>query len=71
MHVQYDPSVDALYIRLAEGKYEESSEVQPDVILDKNKEGVVIGIELLSVSERIPNMKTSDFRYEVLEEKAS
>lgn len=69
MHVQYDPSVDAMYIRLTDGKYEESIEAQPGVLLDVDKNGVVVGIELLSVSERIPNLDTSEFRYEVLNKK--
>ncbi len=69
MHVQYDPSVDAMYIRLTDGTYEESKEAQPGVILDMDKSGVVVGIELLDVSQHIPNLKTNDFRYEVLSKK--
>lgn len=69
MHVQYDPSVDAMYIRLTDGKYEESIEAQPGVLLDVDKGGTVVGIELLGVSERIPNLNPNDFRYEILNKK--
>lgn len=69
MHVQYDPSVDAMYIRLTDGEYEESIEAQPGVLLDVDKSGTVVGIELLGVSERIPSLNPNDFRYEVLNKK--
>lgn len=69
MHIQYDPSVDAMYIRLTDGKYEESIEAQPGVLLDLDKNGTVVGVELLQVAERIPSLNTNDFRYEVLSKK--
>ena len=34
MRIRYDPTVDALYIRLRDGEIEESDEVSAGVIMD-------------------------------------
>lgn len=52
MRIEYDPEVDALYVRLADSKIIESEEVQPGVVLDFDEAGKVVGIEVLSVSKR-------------------
>ncbi|MBW7900759.1 MAG: DUF2283 domain-containing protein [Rhodocyclaceae bacterium] len=52
MKFEYDPSADALYVRLGKAKILESEQVQPGIILDFNEAGKVVGIEVLSVSER-------------------
>jgi len=51
-HVKYDKSVDALYIRLRDGRIVESYEVAPGIIVDFNESNEVIGIEILWVSKR-------------------
>ncbi len=51
-HVKYDKSVDALYIRLRDGRIVESDEVTPGIIVDFNENNEVIGIEILHVSKR-------------------
>ena len=53
MRVRIDRQADALYIRLNECVIAESEEVQPGVILDFNDEGLVVGIEMLSISKRM------------------
>lgn len=50
MKTSYDPAVDALYIRLVEIAIESSQEVAPNVILDFDAEGRVVGLELLHAS---------------------
>lgn len=52
MKVQYDPSADAMYIRLAEGKVADSDEVRDGVVLDYDANGKVLGIEVLKLSQR-------------------
>jgi len=54
MKIRYDSKVDAIYIELAKGKYEASREVSDSVVVDENKEGKVLGIEILDASENIP-----------------
>lgn len=54
MKIQYDPKVDAIYIELAKGTYEVSREVSESVIVDEDKDGKVLGIEILDASVNIP-----------------
>jgi uncharacterized protein YuzE len=52
MRFDYDPEVDALYIRRNEAKIIESEEVQPGIILDFDENGQVAGVEVLNASKR-------------------
>jgi len=47
MKFDYDPEVDALYVRLTDAKIIESEEVQPGIILDFDERGNVAGVEIL------------------------
>jgi len=53
MRLKIDKADDALYFRLDEAAIVESEEVEPGVVLDFDKDGRVIGIELLSLSSRV------------------
>lgn len=44
-----------MYIQFQEGEYHISKEIDGGIILDYAKDGKVIGIEILQVSQRIPN----------------
>ncbi len=59
-----DKENDALYFRLDETSIIESEEVQPGIILDFNKEGKVVGIEILDLSTRIPADQLKVLKYE-------
>ena len=61
MRVQFDPSADAMYIRLAEGEVAESDVVRDGVVLDYDADGRVLGIELLNVSQRNYNPREVAF----------
>ncbi len=50
MKVRYDEKSDAVYIKFKEGKYFESDEVKEGVILDYDRKGKIIGIEILDAS---------------------
>ncbi len=52
MNLHMDEKADALYLRLEDSAIIESEQVAPGVILDFNEQGVVVGIEILSVSQR-------------------
>ena len=52
MKFDYDPKVDALYLRLNESEIVESEEVQPGIILDFDASGTVVGVEVLRASQR-------------------
>lgn len=55
MKVHYDPEVDVLRILLSDAPVEESDEDKPGVILDYDKDGNVVGIEVLNASKRPGN----------------
>ncbi len=52
MRMHYSKDVDAMYIRLREDKIEDSDEVSPGVIMDYDKDGNLVAIEILWVSEK-------------------
>jgi uncharacterized protein YuzE len=52
MRVKVDMESDALYFRLSEDEVEESEETSPGIIIDYNKDGKVIGIEILGIRDR-------------------
>ena len=51
MKIEYDPKADAMYIRLSSGTIADSDEVRPNVFLDTDANGRVLGSELLDVSK--------------------
>jgi len=61
MRVQYDPSADAMYIRLADGEVADSDEVREGVVLDYDAAGRVLGIEVLNLSQRADNPREMAF----------
>lgn len=53
MKVHIDRRADALYIRLSEKAIVDSEEVRPGVILDFDTAGIVVGVEMLGISNRM------------------
>jgi uncharacterized protein YuzE len=50
MKIKYDKTVDALYIELAKAKAHKSVEKGDNVVVDFNRRGKAIGIEILNYS---------------------
>jgi uncharacterized protein YuzE len=61
MKVTYDPQTDILRILFTQGRIEESDEDKPGIILDYDKEGNVVGIEVLDASRRIENPRSVEY----------
>jgi uncharacterized protein YuzE len=61
MKVTYDPEVDILRILLRDTPIEESDEDKPGVILDYDKDGNVVGLEVLNASQRVENPRGVDY----------
>ena len=61
MKVTYDPEVDVLRILFRNAPIEESDEDKPGVILDYDKEGNIVGLEVLNASQRIENPRALDY----------
>ena len=51
--VEYDKKADAMYIWLRKTKYDISEELAENVILDLDKNGRIIGIEVLGASKNL------------------
>lgn len=65
MKIHYDPKVDAVYIDLAKGKYEVSREISDSIVVDEDKNGKVLGIEILDASENIPAFDPKNTKFTV------
>ena len=61
MKVTYDPEVDVLRILLSDAPIEESDEDKPGVILDYDKDGYVVGLEILEASKRTTNPRSVEY----------
>jgi uncharacterized protein YuzE len=53
MKVYYDPEVDVLRILFSSHPIEESDEDKPGVIIDYDKQGNIVGMEILEASKRM------------------
>ena len=65
MKINYDPKVDAVYIELAKGRYEVSREITDSIIVDEDKKGKVLGIEILDASENISAFDPKNTKFTV------
>ena len=61
MRVTYDQEADCLRIILSDEDIEESDEDKPGVIIDYDKQGNVVGLEVLDASTRIANPKAVEY----------
>lgn len=61
MKVTYDPEVDVLRIIFRNTPIEESDEDKPGVIIDYDKDGNVVGMEILDASKRMDNPRAVNY----------
>ena len=61
MKIMYDPEVDVLRILFSNAPIEESDEEKPGMILDYDKDGNIVGLEVLSASKRIENPRSVEY----------
>lgn len=61
MRVTYDQEVDSLRILLSDEDIEESDEEKPGVIIDYDRQGNVVGLEVLDASTRIANPRALEY----------
>ena len=53
MNIRYSHEADALYIRFKETKIENTDELTGDIIIDYDKDGNIVGIEILDASQHV------------------
>ena len=61
MKVRYDPETDTLTLVLRSAPVHESDEDKPGVILDYDRDGNVVGIEILEASKRVDNPQRIEY----------
>lgn len=61
MKITYDPEVDVLRIVFSNAPIEESDEEKPGIILDFDKGGNVVGMEILDASQRMENPRAVEY----------
>ncbi|MGH7184128.1 MAG: DUF2283 domain-containing protein, partial [Nitrospiraceae bacterium] len=61
MKVKYNEEVDVLPIEFSDASIEESDQDKPGVILDYDKDGNIVGMEILNASKRIQNPKSVEY----------
>lgn len=55
MRIEYDPEADALYIRFREADPVDNIDIEDGLTVDLDERRQLIGIEILSVSRRLPS----------------
>jgi uncharacterized protein YuzE len=61
MKIIYDPVEDVLRILFSNAPIEESDEEKPGMILDYDKDGNIVGLEVLGASKRIENPRSVEY----------
>jgi uncharacterized protein YuzE len=64
MRLKVDRENDALYFRLDESPVVESEEATSGVILDFNRDGRVVGVEMLALSTRVESEQLRVLQFE-------
>ena len=62
MNLSYDPNVDAVYIKLSDGKYKKSRKISEAVLVDEDSSGKILGIEILSATKNIKSFKPKEVK---------
>ncbi len=71
MKVEYDREADALYVQFRDEHPEDNLDIEEGVTVDIDKQGHIIGIEILDASRRIGLESLVNVSYEgMLAEKA-
>lgn len=53
MKMQYDQKEDAVWIELANGKYSRTRKISDVILVDEDKKGKILGIEILDATKTI------------------
>lgn len=65
MNIKYDKKVDALYFTLSEGKYSDSVKIAEGVMVDKDINGNILGIEVMDATTNIPAFNPQNIKFNV------
>ena len=60
MEISYDKEADAMYIEFRKGEFSKNKKIDSSTVIDFDKNGNILGIELLDASRRIPKKSLSE-----------
>ena len=61
MKITYDPEVDTLRVIFSNMPIEESDEEKPGMIFDYDRNGNIVGLEMLDASKRMENPRSVEY----------
>lgn len=61
MKVTYDPEVDVMRILFSNAPIEESDGNKPGIVLDYDKDGNIVGLEILDASKQVENPRSVEY----------
>lgn len=61
MKLIYDPQVDILRILFNQEPIEESDELEPGFIADRDRLGNIVGLEILDASKKMENPRSVEY----------
>ncbi|MCX6731812.1 MAG: DUF2283 domain-containing protein [Candidatus Parcubacteria bacterium] len=65
MKIQYDKLADALYFYLKKGKISKTIKMRDRLIVDVDKDGKIIGLEILGISSQMPKKDIGKIQMEM------
>ena len=66
MKLKYDPKVDAIYIELGKGRYSQTKKISDTVMVDQDKKGKILGVEILDARKNIPAFDPKKIKLKVV-----
>ena len=61
MRVTYDPEVDVIRILFNDRQIDESDEHKPGIIIDYDKDGRIVGLEILDASKQMEDPRSVEY----------
>lgn len=65
MKIQYDKLADAMYIYLKKAKISKTVKMKDRLVVDVDKDGKIIGLEILGVSSQVPKKQIGSIQMEM------
>lgn len=62
MKIQYDKIADAVYIYMKKGKISKTIKMKDRLIVDTDKDGKILGMEILGASSQIPKKQLKEIK---------
>ncbi|OGU40112.1 MAG: hypothetical protein A2X61_06925 [Ignavibacteria bacterium GWB2_35_12] len=63
MKIRYDKEVDVFNLQLSDAEIVETDEVKPGLIIDYNKNGNIVNIEIINASKHISHPNKVEYEF--------